>query len=137
MNPIKKRIINFLAGEESIPLEAFQAYLDKSKELVSVGIENDADILLYAHKTNGKVFVVGLVGKSIINGPELNSFLELYFADSGGLASHAKGIAEYIYKDLATATEGFMVFRCAEDSRWRSFKPIKNAELIKGRTLHG
>lgn len=134
LNPIKNRIIGFLAGEKSAPVEALQFYFEKAMELISIGIENDADVLLYAHKANREIFVVGLVGKSIIQGRDLNAYLELYFADSEGLASHVKGITDYIYEDLSTASEGVMVLR-AEDRGWRSFKPIKNVDDIKGKTI--
>ena len=130
MNPIKQRIAQFLIGEESASAEDFLALLGETQELVQAGAESDADALLYARKINNRLNVVGIVGKSLLQGPDLSRFLAAYFADSGGIDLHKVKIADYLYNDLKGRTEDACMVLKSEDRRWKAFRPLKNLDEV-------
>lgn len=134
MNPIKQRIAQFLAGEESAEKEDFLTVLAEAQELVKAGMENDADAILFARRINGKVNVVGIVGKSVLQGPDLQNYLAAYFADEGGLEAHKLKVADYLYQDLKGRTEACMILGSG-DRRWRSFRPLKNLDEVLAGSL--
>jgi hypothetical protein len=127
MNPIKKRIANFLKGDESCSIEQVDFLIKKSKEIINIGIENDADALIYTYKENKKIFVVGVVGRSFIHGTRLHEYLDSYFADSKGLKAHLQKIVQYIYEDTTIKNNSFVILR-EPNSNWRSFRPIKTID---------
>lgn len=129
MNPIKLRIAKFLTGEESASAEDYLAILEDAQELIKAGAENDADAIIYASKSNGKINVAGIVGKSVIQGEDLMRYLSAYFADSGGLEEHKSKIAAYLHKDLQGKSNACTVLK-SEDQRWKSFRPIKNIDEV-------
>lgn len=135
MNPIKQRIVHFLTGNESSPVDIYMNFVAQAQaELVAVGIEADADAILAARRVNGSVYVVGLIGRSIVQGEDLNRYLEAYFADAGGLAQHSSKIANYLYDDIKGKSEAFMVLT-TEDRRFRSFQPLKNIDEVLSSSL--
>ena len=132
MNPVKKRIIRFLKGEESFPMEAIEFYTGKTKELVALGVQGDADILLYAHKIKNKIYVAGMIGNSLVYGEDLSTYLKSYFLNSGGFDDHDKKIANYFYQDLNIGLDSCMMLR-DEFEGWRSFNPLKTIEEMNKR----
>lgn len=133
MNPIKQRIIDFLTGKEDTPGDVFMGMIPLVQaELGPLGVQADADAIVTARRVDGKIYVLGLVGKSLLQGADLKKFLEAYFADSSGLDNHLKKIADYLHKDLQGRSSADMVL-VTENRRFRSFKPLKNVdEVIQG-----
>lgn len=101
-------------------------------EFIPIGIEADADAILIARRAKGGIFLAGLVGKSVIQGPELQRYTEAYFADEGGIDLHSLRIADYLYNDIKGKSEAIMVLATG-DRRFRSFRPLKNInEVLTG-----
>jgi hypothetical protein len=98
-------------------------------EFVPMGVEANADAILIAKRVNGAIYVVGLIGKSLIQGPDLLRYMEAYFANAGGLEVHAPKIANYLYNDIKGKSEAFMVLSTG-DQRFRSFRPLKNVDEV-------
>lgn len=134
MNPNKQRITNLLTGEELSTSEEFLAHTERIQETAKYGIVNDADAVLHALKIDRKISVVGVVGRSILQGRELRKYLTMYFINEGGLDFHKTRIANYIYGDIIDTEEAYMVLR-SEDPRWRSFSPIKNIDEVMQQAL--
>ncbi len=127
MNPIKKRIADFLEGKESCTMEEFAFFYNNAKNFIEAGIESDADALICAHRENKKIFLVGVVGKSFIQGDILKDYLESYFADAKGLKAHLSKITQYIYEDTQGGKDGCMILHDS-NTNWRSFLPLKTID---------
>ncbi len=136
MNPIKQQITNYITGEESLSIEAALTIQDHIKKVVAAGIENDADAMIYALRIGGKIYVVLLAGKSMLQGFDLNDYLESYFSDAIGLEHHLPRIVDYLYTDISGKTDAYMVLREPNNDRWRGFNPLLNLDEIyeKART---
>lgn len=130
MNPIKERIVRCLTGKEDCPMEVYMEIVTQAQaEFIPMGVEADADAILIAKRAKGAIFIAGLVGKSVIHGPELQRYAEAYFADEGGLDLHSPKIADYLYNDIKGKSEAIMVLATG-DRRFRSFRPLKNIDEV-------
>jgi hypothetical protein len=133
MNKIKARFQNTLMGEVTLEMEAFLALQSELAEIIATGAENDADAILVGFKANGLASIVGVVGKSLIQGHGLKTYLDAYFEDAGGLSAHLEGLSEYFYDGLTNGTTNrvIQVLR-SDDPKWRAFNPLKDMdEVIK------
>ena len=130
MNRIKKQIIEFIKGTAFVEdLQATPPFL--SSEFLQLGEMKDADAILIGGKEEGKYFVIGLIGKSVLQGSELSSYLISYFKTDGGLEAHSMKIANHFYDGFQKAENPVLVLRCEDDERWRAFKPLKRVEELE------
>ena len=130
MNPIKQQIQKYLTGEESLSVDAILVVQEHLKKVVEAGIESDADAMIYALKIGGKVYVVLLAGKSMLQAEEMQAYFEAYFSDAKGFEKHLPKIADYLYTDLSGETDAYMVLREPNRDHWRGFRPLLNIDEI-------
>jgi len=128
MNKIKERIKDFLLGDKSI--SHIETLMSLPKEFIPIGIDNDADAVLIGGRIDKMVYVVGLVGRSIIQGEELRAYIEAYVKEDGGLESHVEQMTEYFYDGFKKSDTLNLILTTEGDVKWKSFNPLKNIDEV-------
>ena len=129
MNPIKKRIMGFLEGKEQAEPEIFAKATADVPEMAELGRQAGADAIVYARKSKRSMVVLCIVGRSVLQGPQLVKYLEAYFSDGGGMKAHRERLATEIYEALRTQSDAAVIL-AAGDTKWMSFSPIKSVDEI-------
>lgn len=130
MNQIKQQIQNYLTGAEALSVEAALTIQEHLKKVIGAGIESDADAMIYALKIGGKVYVVLLAGKSLLQADEMKAYFDAYFSDAKGFEMHLPKIVDYLYSYLSGETDAYMVLREQSRDHWRGFRPLLNIDEI-------
>lgn len=108
--------------------------VEKTKNLVKLGIDTDADAICHVFKTGEKVIVFFVVGRSVLAGPDAYKWiLEYQNYNSSAAIYNVAEIAAYASEQLPVAGECTMPFKNPKNSAWRSFK-IKPDGSLKSYT---
>jgi hypothetical protein len=100
------------------------------QKVIEAGVASDVDAMLYALRIGGKIYVVLLAGRSMLQGLYLKAYLESYFADAMGFKQHLPGIIDCLYTDISGKTDAYMVLKEPGNNRWRGFNPPLNIDEI-------
>ena len=133
---IKEKILLSLTGQgELIPTNEFLQAAEKF-QLLDKGIESDADAVLLAvrSKDSKNYYVMGQVGSSLIQGEDMDRFLQSYWVGDNALChkEEINDIADGLVEDLQKNGYAGMLLKSSLCESFRSFrKPIKSmAEII-------
>lgn len=104
--------------------------LDKTRTLVKLGTDLDADAVCHAFRLGEKIIVFLVVGRSVLAGREAYQWLLEYQNHNAPAANrNLEEIADYACEKLAEAGECTMPFRNPKSKVWRAFKVQPDGSL--------
>jgi len=104
--------------------------MEKSRSLVRMGIDLDADAICHIMKTNDHVLAFFVVGRSILFSSDAKQWLLDYHGHNNNAVQNAiNEIANFAAQSLIDDTECSMPFKDSRNKAWRAFKTINGKGL--------
>ena len=99
------------------------AMIEKSKSLIAMGIEHDADSICHISKTGESISVIFVVGRSVLMGAEAHKWISEYHNNSPSAIKRCiEAIADFAIEGLADGEECIMPFVDTKNKAWRAFR---------------